>query len=277
MKHLKSSKLWDCQSFWLIIFLFWAGFLLILSFQEPYWRAGKQYADIIKELRELGFSDKQIDSIFSDPRIRLHPDLVQKSKGVNVPSLISSNSRLLSQESVARGKKFLEENREFLEKIESKYGVEKEAIVAILRIETDFGKYLGEYYAFNIFNSVVFYTDSGFYRYEWAKKELISLIKLSQLSQREKFDYLGIRSSSAGAIGLAQFLPSSYLQFAVDGNGDGKINLFEVEDSIESIANYLKESGWQKNRNKAIWRYNPDEHYVEGVNVYAQKLKEADK
>ncbi|OQB44416.1 MAG: Membrane-bound lytic murein transglycosylase B precursor [Parcubacteria group bacterium ADurb.Bin159] len=275
MKHLKSSKLWDCQSFWLIFF--WAGFLVILSFQEPYWRAGKQYADIIKELRELGFSDKQIDSIFSDPRIRLHPDLVQKSKGVNVPSLISSNSRLLSQESVARGKKFLEENREFLEKIESKYGVEKEAIVAILRIETDFGKYLGEYYAFNIFNSVVFYTDSGFYRYEWAKKELISLIKLSQLSQREKFDYLGIRSSSAGAIGLAQFLPSSYLQFAVDGNGDGKINLFEVEDSIESIANYLKESGWQKNRNKAIWRYNPDEHYVEGVNVYAQKLKEADK
>ena len=276
MKHLKSSKLWDCQSFWLII-LFWAGFLIILSFQEPYWRAGRQYADIIKELRELGFSDKQIDSIFSDPRIRLHPDLVQKSKGVNVPSLISSNSRLLSQESVARGKKFLEENREFLEKIESKYGVEKEAIVAILRIETDFGKYLGEYYAFNIFNSVVFYTDSGFYRYEWAKKELISLIKLSQLSQREKFDYLGIRSSSAGAIGLAQFLPSSYLQFAVDGNGDGKINLFEVEDSIESIANYLKESGWQKNRNKAIWRYNPDEHYVEGVNVYAQRLKEADK
>jgi membrane-bound lytic murein transglycosylase B len=273
MKHLKSSKLWDCQSFWLII-LFWAGFLIILSFQEPYWRAGRQYADIIKELRELGFSDKQIDSIFSDPRIRFHPDLVQKSKGVNVPSLISSNSRLLSQESVARGKKFLEENREFLEKIESKYGVEKEAIVAILRIETDFGKYLGEYYAFNIFNSVVFYTDSGFYRYEWAKKELISLIKLSQ---REKFDYLGIRSSSAGAIGLAQFLPSSYLQFAVDGNGDGKINLFEVEDSIESIANYLKESGWQKNRNKAIWRYNPDEHYVEGVNVYAQKLKEADK
>lgn len=254
--------------------LFILVFLLsnfLFAKEIDYWRQ-PGYAEVIECLEEEGFSEREIDSLFSDERIQFYPNLTRILETATVPRLTSPDSPFLRPESVNKGRKFLKENREFLEKIELEYGVDKEVVVAILRVETNFGGYLGEYKAFSVFNTLMRIGPENS-RYNWAKKELIALIRFSQ---REKIDCLEIPSSIAGAIGIAQFLPSNCLYLAVDGNQDGKVDLFENEDAIASVANYLARAGWQDNPQQAIYAYNPSRMYVENVLAYAQKLKEAE-
>ena len=88
---------------------------------------------------------------------------------------------------------------------------------------------------------------------KWAVNELKSLAKIYKKGQ---MDILNIRGSWAGAFGLTQFLPSSYLRCAVDGNGDKKIDLYNVDDAIYSVANYLSLAGWSNNpkdQRKAVY------------------------
>ena len=88
-----------------------------------------------------------------------------------------------------------------------------------------------------------------------------------------KKDPLELKSSWAGAIGIPQFIPTSYLDFGVDGNKDGKINLFDLEDAFHSVANYLIKNGWENNTLQAIYSYNHSLNYVMGVKAYAEELK----
>lgn len=90
---------------------------------------------------------------------------------------------------------------------------------------------------------------------------------------------LDLKGSGAGALGLPQFLPGNYLQFGVDGNNDGKVDLFTHPDAIHSVANFLMNEGWNQKQltdaeqRKVIWQYNPSEHYVQTVLAMARKLE----
>jgi len=99
------------------------------------------------------------------------------------------------------------------------------------------------------------------------------------LSKAGGFDPLSIKGSWAGAFGLCQFVPSSYLHYAVDGNGDGRVDLFNVVDALASVANYLKRSGWEKEnqekKKKAIYAYNHCDNYVKAVLAYATAVGKA--
>ena len=95
--------------------------------------------------------------------------------------------------------------------------------------------------------------------------------------QRMGIDALGIRGSIAGAFGLPQFLPSSYLKFDTDGNGDGRVSLYDPEDAIASCARYLKENGWRPGidraqKRKVIWTYNRSTPYIDTVLALADRL-----
>ena len=87
-----------------------------------------------------------------------------------------------------------------------------------------------------------------------------------------------MKGSWAGAFGICQFIPSSYVRFAVDGNGDGVIDLFDFRDAVASIANYLKAHGWENGRleakRQAIYAYNHCDSYVDAVLAYAKATKE---
>ena len=101
---------------------------------------------------------------------------------------------------------------------------------------------------------------------------------LLDLGLKKKFNLLKLRGSTAGAFGLPQFLPSSYVRFGYDGNGDGKVDLFNVADAIHSASNFLKGSGWsddlpEAEKRKVIWKYNHSDAYIDTVLGIAAKLK----
>lgn len=250
------------------IFVF--SLLFFVNIISDYWKSEK-YADVLVRLKQAGFSEDEIDSIFSDPRVKFYLKTAERvKKKATVPDLTDPKYGLLTEESINKGKNFVEKNREILEKIEKEYGVDKETIVAILRIESDLGQNLGSYQTFGALNSMIFYSGADSNKGKWAKKQLVAFLIICR---RLKIDPFEIKSSWAGAIGIPQFLPTSYLAFGVDGNNDGEIDLFNLEDALCSIANYLAKHEWKKDKSKAIYAYNHSWNYVRGVEAYAKKLK----
>lgn len=237
---------------------------------------GNEYSDICversslcTELKEKGFSDEQIYSVFSDPRIVLYPEILEKrGKGLNY---MSRKFGLLTRKSIERGRKMLRENRKILTDVSTRYLVEPEVLVAIYRVETNFGTYLGPS---PVFNNLLTLTLLENRRSDWAEEELINLMVLARLNS---IDPLSIKGSWAGAFGLCQFVPTSYLKYGADGNGDGVIDLFLFADAMASIANYLKEHGWDRGKldkkKQAIYAYNHCDNYVQAVLAYAKATK----
>jgi len=93
-------------------------------------------------------------------------------------------------------------------------------------------------------------------------------------------DPLSIRGSGSGAFGLPQFLPSSYLRFGVDGNGDGRVSLYDPADAIASAANYLARHGWRPGiahtkQRQVIWTYNHSDPYIDTVLTLAAQIEQA--
>ena len=226
-------------------------------------------ASLIQKIKVNGFSDEEVQKIFSDSRIALYPEILdKKGHGINY---MHKKFGLLTRTSVKRGQKVLQENRLFFKAIENKYGVEKETIVAIYRLETNLGGYEGRYLVFNGLLTLAVLENR---RSAWAEKELLDLLIFCK---NNKKDPLSIKGSWAGAFGLCQFIPSSVLQYAVDGDGNGEIDLNNFSDAMASIANYLKSNGWEKNdqqkKKQAIWAYNHCDNYVKAVMAYASACK----
>ena len=97
------------------------------------------------------------------------------------------------------------------------------------------------------------------------------------IAKQQRIDPLALRGSGAGAFGYPQFLPTSYLNHAVDGNGDGKISLYDADDATASCANYLAHYGWRQGishqqKRAVIWRYNRSDSYIDTVLALADRL-----
>lgn len=102
-----------------------------------------------------------------------------------------------------------------------------------------------------------------------ARKNLLALVR--QCKTRG-IDPLSVKGSWAGALGFPQFMPAS-LRWAEDGNGDGKIDLFDMDDAIASVGRYLASAGFKKSARDAVYDYNHEEAYVQGVLAFAAALK----
>jgi membrane-bound lytic murein transglycosylase B len=126
-----------------------------------------------------------------------------------------------------------------LSRAEKQYGVPPEIILGILGVETIYGRNMGNFETLSALATLAFNYPP---RAELFRGELESLFLLARDQKRNPASYVG---SYAGAIGWPQFLPSSVLRYAVDFNGDGKIDFdSDAEDAIGSVANYLREHGW---------------------------------
>lgn len=126
--------------------------------------------------------------------------------------------------------------------IEKKYGVDKYAILAIWGMETNFGGYIGKS---DVLRSLATLGYIG-YRGDYFQKEFINALLVMQ---QERLSRKQMRGSWAGAVGHTQFMPSSFLKYAVDHNGDGKKDLWGTRtDALASAANYLKGNGWVSGR-----------------------------
>ncbi len=180
------------------------------------------------------------------------------------------------------------------------YNVPREIIAIILWVESRFGANTGNHHIPSVLLSIA----SGFQFHQFSKDSLIQpfydsskykfndfqtfarnkfmfaineLKALIRIKKEERINVENLFGSFSGAFGIPQFLPSSYLNYGVDGDGDGKVDLFNMNDAIFSVANFLKKNGWKNNDTnsfyKSIFAYNRSSIYVTGIlNVY-NKIK----
>jgi len=253
---------------------------------------------LIDKLTNDGFDRAYLQKVFSDPRVKF----LEKSLAINLINrdIKVDYSHFLNTTSINRAKRFLEKELSFLNKVEKQFKVEKEIVVSILLIESSLGKRTGKNIVFNVFTTlcaaakpeVLKDTYQGFKKKyphltfeeirkraykksKWAYQELKHLFFIAK---REKIDIFLIKGSWAGAFGAAQFLPSSYVRYALDGNNDQKVRLLNRYDSMVSVANYLKENGWKKGlsdeRKKVlIRRYNNSTPYIDTVLKLSKKIE----
>ncbi len=151
----------------------------------------------------------------------------------------------LTDTRVRQGIEFWNEHAELISAVSEKYGVDEEIIVAIIGVETSYGRITGGYRTVDALVTLGFYYPqnlssdrSGFFSSE--------LLQYIQLAKEENLPASEITGSYAGAMGMGQFMPSSYREYAVDFDGDGRRDLWRsTPDVVGSVANYLHRHGWQ--------------------------------
>ncbi|MCP5328474.1 MAG: lytic murein transglycosylase B [Steroidobacteraceae bacterium] len=150
------------------------------------------------------------------------------------------SARFLTEQRIREGADFWAQHRERLEKIERETGVAAPYVVAIIGVETFYGRIKGSWRVLDALMTL------GFDYPPRAKFFRSELEQFLLLAREEKLDPLTALGSYAGAMGAPQFIPSSYRRYAVDGGDDGSRNLFDDwDDVVASVANYFKVHGWQ--------------------------------
>ncbi len=142
---------------------------------------------------------------------------------------------------IADGRNFYMKNRQVIDQVAREYGVPAEVLVAIVGIETNYGSNMGSFRLADSLPTLAFgYPRRG----EFFQQELHEFLLMAKEEGRDPFSFTG---SYAGAMGMPQFMPSSYRKWAVDYDGDGQRNIWgSVPDVAASVANYLKAHGWQR-------------------------------
>jgi membrane-bound lytic murein transglycosylase B len=145
------------------------------------------------------------------------------------------------------GVKFWQKNASALTKAEQQYGVPAQIIVAILGVETLYGQKTGNYRVIDALSTLSFAYPPR------SKFFMGELEKFLELCKKEQINPLAPTGSYAGAMGMPQFMPSSFLSYAIDFNHDDHADIWHApDDAIASIANYLAQHHWQKNQAIAV-------------------------
>jgi membrane-bound lytic murein transglycosylase B len=145
----------------------------------------------------------------------------------------------LTEERISEGVTFWLDHKNSLEQISAQYQVPPEYLVAILGVETKYGRITGHYRALDALATLAF---------DYPPREKFFRAELEQfllLTRENKLDPLSVTGSYAGALGVPQFMPSAYRRYSVDGNTDKQRDLWgDWDDILASVANYLHEYGW---------------------------------
>ena len=188
-----------------------------------------------------GISKKTVDQAFKNTKLlkriisydRNQPEFIEKTD-VYI-------GKRVNKQKVIYAKKLIKSNEEILNKVEKKYKVPKNYIVALWGVETVFGKHKGKVDIISALATLSY--DKR--RSKYFSNELIILLKLID---KKIVSISDLKGSWAGAHGNFQFMPSSIKNYAIDYNRDGKIDLYtSLEDSFASAAHYLNKIGWDKN------------------------------
>ena len=195
---------------------------------------------LIDELiQEHGFDEQYVLNIFDN--MKFLPELIESiSRPAERTKTWPEYKKIfVTNKRIAAGVLFAKQHEEIISRAAREMGVPKKILLGILGVETSFGRIQGNY---KVVDSL--YTLATGYppRSKFFRSELINLF---YLCREEGFSILDIKGSYAGAMGAPQFISSSYRNYAVDGNSDGKIDLFNSwDDVLMSIGNYLNKNGW---------------------------------
>ena len=197
-------------------------------------------ADIRKEALANGVSEETLNHALKD--LRPIPLVVKRDRSQPEFKLTLDEylKRVVTEKRIRKGRKKLRENRGLLTRISKKYGVEPEFIIALWGIETSYGERTG---GFPVLAAVATLAYDG-RRSRYFRREFLNALKIIDDGHISAENMNG---SWAGAMGQVQFMPSSFQSYAVDYDGDGRIDIWNnVGDALASAANYLARSGWKE-------------------------------
>ena len=160
---------------------------------------------------------------------------------------IEYRANFLGDKRIKDGLKFWQQHQETLSWAEWEYGVPQEIIVAVIGVETMYGRNAGRFSALDSLTTLAFDYPR---RAVFFRSELEHFL---ELGREQEWDIFKVKSSYAGALGIPQFMPSSYLNYAEDYNNDNLTDLInDPVDAIGSVGNYLKRHGWQRGEPVAV-------------------------
>jgi len=275
-----------------------AAFILILLTPWTILASEPPFVNLQERLIADGLDANLVQSIYGNPQVRLE---LEKVAGNLVRSEATLNyDQFLSTYSVGKAKRYLDRHQSTLKEVEQRFGVPQEVVVAVLMVETALGTYPGKYTTINMLSTMAASKEPQVREQILASlteeqrkmqsprviskrltkranrgyRELKALINYVQVNDIDPFTVVG---SSEGAIGIPQFLPSNIEYYGRDGDGDGRIDLFNHNDAIASVANFLRAHRWgraqgDKEKKKVILYYNRSNYYANTVFTLAQRL-----
>ncbi len=235
------------QNFLLLVILFTtiSYFNNVLAYEDiPAIKNIKVQKFISKMQKKHNFNKYDLQELFANVYLRVwtKDELLNiKKRPKKIITWSKYSSIFITKDRINNGVKFWQKYKDIITKAQKKFGVSAQIIVAILGIETNYGKNKGQHNIISVLTKKAFnnYSRSKFYQRE--------LENFLLLSREISLPPLTVKGSYAGAIGYSQFIPSSYRYYGVDFNNDGQTDIIDsVEDAIGSIANYLAKHKWQK-------------------------------
>jgi peptidoglycan lytic transglycosylase B len=203
-----------------------------------------QRADVAAFIHELverhAFKAEELHSVFSRTRREDAVLSAMRAQPRQSDSWEAYRALFVNERHLRNGLAFWQENRGALQRARRAYGVPEEIVVAIIGVETFYGRNTGRWRVIDALTTLAF---------DYPPRALFFRGELENylLFARElQLDVFSVKGSYAGAIGMPQFMPGSYLRYAVDFDGDGTINLLDnAADAIGSVANFLRRHGWR--------------------------------
>jgi len=274
----------------------------ILFWSFPSQAASESQRRFIEDLLITeGLEPSQAQRIMQDPRISVRPDIVVKNLFYSKPRGTKQKPDIMAVDprKIERGSAFMKEHAAVLSAVEKRFGASPRIITAILIVESWLGTYPMPYNVANAYVNLAFLLDPNYLRevqdiYAEAYPQLQEAATIARVERKAKWamgelcylvhianhldiDPLSISGSFAGAMGPAQFIPSSFWIFGVDGDRDGISNPFNMADAIPSMGHYLSKYGWREDapleqKRKALWYYNRSDVYVNTVMMIYEQL-----
>lgn len=199
----------------------------------------ESYVESLKqEALERGFSQQVVDSSFANITFYKRAIKADKNQPENVETLDTYLPKRVPLWKVNRARSLYKKHQALLTDIGEKYGVQPRFIVALWGLETNFGKFTGGFHVVSALSTLAYEgrREAFFKKQLWAA---LTILKEGHISAEN------MKGSWAGAMGQNQFMPTSFLSYAVDGDGDGKKDIWNnYADVFSSMANYLKQEGW---------------------------------
>ena len=265
---------------------------LTVSASEPL------FGSLQERLIADGFDPILVKSIYQNPQVKMEIEVVA---GNLVRSEATLNyDQFLSSYALHKAERYLKNYGQTLEEVKLRFGVEPEVVVAVLMVETALGTYPGKYFAVNVLSTMAaseeveirekILTSLTEEQRNMQSPEVVSrrlerraargyreLKALVNYMQKNEIEPFSVRGSSEGAIGIPQFLPSNIEYYGRDGDGDGRIDLFNHHDAIASVAFFLRAHRWGKAKGdaakkKVLLYYNRSTYYADTVYTLALRL-----
>lgn len=253
--------------------------------------------------RAGGVDPAYVDMLLADSTTAFDAKYV-KSNVTNFASK-ADYSHNFSAEAVRSVREFVKQHDSTLKAANERFGVPPNVIGALMWVETKHGRITGKHHVPSVYMSVLLCSEPEFVesntqivlkaknldstrhdsvfasiekraqrKVNWATSQLKAL---ATIQKNKTMNTLALYGSWAGAFGYTQFLPSSYLSWAADGTNDGLIDLYQFDDAIYSVANYLATNGWgptDAEQRKAVHHYNNSDDYVNAVLKLAKMSSE---